>query len=149
MEFIYRLFGAFTGGDILDYLSGFNCEEEAYVGSNQFLLYGFIALGIASLVMVIYYYIINHPSFNRWWHWLIMLGVVGVSNLLIGALRLISHLDTGMIGECLEYGSNGGVDIATCWMFGLSNFFISIIFFIILSITFKWWSTSCVYSGLT
>ena len=86
MEFFYRLFGAFTGGDMLDYLSGFNCEEEAYIGSNQFILYGFLALGIASLVMVVYYYIINHPRFNRWWHWLIMLGVVGVSNLLIGAL---------------------------------------------------------------
>lgn len=146
-ETIYRWFASLFGGDMADYLSGYVCpsdeSEGGYLASNQFLMYGLIALGIALAVVLIYYYVINHPSFNKWWSWLLMLVVVGLSNLFVGALMTSGDLAAGNIGECLISGENGGIYNSNCWMFGFANFFISAIFFIIFSIGLKWWSTSC------
>jgi hypothetical protein len=146
-ETIYRWFVALFGGDMADFLSGYECPSEdsggGYLASNQFLMYGFIALGIALAIMLVYYYVINHPRFNKFWSWLLMLLVVGFSNLFIGAGMTFSDLVAGNIGECLINGDNGGIYTSNCWMFGFANFFVSEIFFIIFSIGLKWWSTNC------
>ena len=146
-ETIYRWFAALFGGDMADYLSGYVCPsketEGGYIGSNQFVMYGFIALGIALAVMLIYYYVINHPRFNKWWSWLLMLVFVGLSNLFIGSIMTLNDLNAGNIGDCLINGENGGIFNSNCWMFGLANFFVSAIFFIVFSIGLKWWSTNC------
>jgi hypothetical protein len=146
-ETIYRWFAALFGNDMADFLSGYVCPSEetegGYLASNQFLMYGFIALGIALAVMLIYYYVINHPRFNRWWSWLLMLLVVGLANFFIGAGMTLGDLSAGNIGDCLINGENGGIYGTNCWMFGLADFFVSAIFFIILSVAFKWWSINC------
>ncbi|MDR3236316.1 MAG: hypothetical protein LBT48_06270 [Prevotellaceae bacterium] len=147
-ETIYRWFASLFGGDLADFLSGYVCatEEESdggYLGSNQFVTYGFIALGIALAVMLVYYYVINHPRFNRWWSWLLMLLVVGLFNIFIGALMTSGDLAAGNIDDCLINGENGGIYDSNCWMFGLANVFVSAIFFVIFSIGLKWWSTNC------
>jgi hypothetical protein len=149
-EVIYRWFGSFFGGDMADYLSGYVCPSDVtdggYLGENEFLMYGFIALGIAFAVMFIYYYAVNHPRFNRWWSWAIMLLFVGFANLFIGAFGTLGDLWAGNIEDCLVNGSNGGIGTATCWLFGLANLVISMVFFIILSFVFKWGSRNCKYS---
>jgi len=146
-ETIYRWFASLFGGDMADYLSGYVCPSEesegGYLASNQFIMYGVIALGIAFVVMFFYYYIINHPRFNKWWSWLLMLLLVGLSNLFIGALITSDDLSVGNMGECLINGENGGIYDSNCWMFGLADFWVSAIFFIIFSIGLKWWSTNC------
>lgn len=145
-ETIYRWFISFFGGDMADYLSGYVCEsdtsEGGFLGRNQFTMYGFIALGIALAIVLIYYYVINHPRFVKWWSWMLMLLLVGVLNLIIGGAMTVGDLNAGEIGDCLLNGENGGVYASNCWMFGLANFFVSAIFFIIFSIGLKWWSTS-------
>jgi hypothetical protein len=146
-ETIYRWFASLFGGDLADYLSGYICSSEetegGYLGSNQFVMYGFIALAIALVIVVIYYYGINHPRFNKWWSWLLMLLLVGLSNLFIGALMTSGDLAAGEIGDCLINGENGGIYDSNCWMFGLANFIVSVLFFIIFSVGLKWWSTNC------
>lgn len=136
-ETIYRWFASFFGGDLADYLSGYLCASEesegGYLGSNQFLLYGFMALGIALAVASIFYFV-NHPHFNTWKSWLLMLFLVGVCNFFIGAGMTLGDLGAGEIGECLISGGNGGIFVSNCWMFGLANFFVSVIFFIIISV---------------
>ncbi|GHT39168.1 hypothetical protein FACS189437_01770 [Bacteroidia bacterium] len=136
-ETIYRWFASFFGGDMADFLSGFVCESEesegGYFATNQFLMYGFIALGIALAVAAIFYFV-NSPRFNKIGHWMLMLLLVGVSNFFIGAGMALGDLNAGEIGECLLNGGNGGVSAANCWMFGLANFFVSVIFFIIISV---------------
>ena len=146
-ETIYRWFASFFGGDLADFLSGYVCPSEesegGYFGSNQFIMYGFIALAIALVVMFVYYYVINHPRFNKLVHWMLMLLLVGISNLFISAIMTLGDLNAGGIGECLIFGERGGIDINTVIGFGLANFIVSAIFFIIFSFAFKWWSTNC------
>jgi hypothetical protein len=143
-ETIYRWFAALFGGDMADYLSGYICpsdeSEGGYLGNNQYIMYGFIALGIALTVMLIYYYVINHPRFNKWWSWLLMLLFVGVSNFVIVIAMLWNEWYTVGTAECLITGGNGGIDGNTCIGFGFAHAIISILFFIIFSIGFKWWS---------
>ncbi|MDR2146280.1 MAG: hypothetical protein LBE91_07475 [Tannerella sp.] len=146
-ETIYRWFAALFGGDMADFLSGYECPSEdtegGYLDSNQFLMYGFIALGIALAVVFLYYYVINHPRFNKRWSWLLMLMLVGLSNFFIGAGITLGDLWAGNIGECLVNGENGGIYESSCWMFGLANLFVSAGFFIFFSVALKWWSTNC------
>lgn len=145
-EHIYRLFVSLFGADLADYLSGYICpsdnSEGGYIDSNQFIKYGLIALGIALGVAVVYYYVINHPRFNSWWHWLLMMISVGVINFFVGALMTLSDYNNGLIGECLLSGGSGGIFESNCWMFGLSNLFVSSVFFIIVSFAIKWGSTN-------
>lgn len=149
-ETIYRWFVSLFGADMADFLSGYVCPTDifdgGFDGKNGFVMYGFIAMGIALALVILYYYVIDHPSFNRWWSWGIMLLTVGFANMFIGATMTLTDLNAGNIGDCLRYGSNGGVDPLTCWMFGLANFIVSVIFFIIFSLALKWWSRNANYS---
>jgi len=143
---IYGWFSSLYGGDLDSYLLGYICptkDMEASWGASHYAMYGFIALGIALAVVLIFYYVINHPRFNKWWSWVLMLVLVGLSNLFIGAGITLGDLWAGDIGDCLINGDNGGIYSVNCWMFGLANFFISAIFFIIFSFGLKWWSTNC------
>lgn len=142
-ETIYRWFASLFGGDMADYLSGYDCPSEGFTANNKFVMYGFIALGVALVVALVYYYVINHPRFNKWWSWLLMLLLVGLINLFVGAGMTLGDLYAGDIGDCLINGENGGIYNSTGWMFGLANFFVSAIFFFVLSISLKWWSVNC------
>jgi len=143
---IYGWFSSLFGGDLDSYLLGRICPtdttEESW-GASHYVMYGLIALGIALAVMLIYYYVINHPRFNKWWSWMLMMLLVGVSNLLVGAGITLGDLGAGEIGDCMINSENGGIHDYNCWMFGLANFFLSAIFFILFSFAFKWWSTNC------
>lgn len=143
---IYGWFSSMFGGDLDSYLLGYICpteEAEASWGTSQYTMYGWIALGTALAIVLIYYYVINHPRFNKWWSWALILLLVGLSNLFVGAGMTLSDLSAGNIGDCLINGENGGIYDYNCWMFGLANFFVSAIFFIIFSVGLKWWSTNC------
>jgi len=147
-ELIYRWFVSLYGNDLADYLSGYNCEAEAYVDKNLYIPIGFVALSIALIIMVVYYYVINSATLNKWWHWIIVLLLVGISNLFIGYYWTASELPN--IGDCLMYldgdkAKNPNMLIAeqNCWLFGLANFFVSSMFFIVFSFAFKWWSKQC------
>jgi len=148
-ETIYRWFEWLFGAKLADYLAGYDCQSETFIGSNQFAIIGIIAVAIAIFFVVLYYYIINHPRFNRLWSWLIMLTIVGLTNLLIGYGIVSSHLSAGDIGDCLLYGTSRELPLinqVNCWGFGLANFIVSAMWFIVFSLAFKWWSRNCKYS---
>jgi len=148
-ETIYRWFTAFFGGDMADYLSGYVCPSElsegGYLANNQFLMYGWIAVGIALAVVLLYYYVINSVKFDTWKSWLLMLFLVGVSNFGVAIGRLWNEYHAVGTAECLIYGGNGGINGNTVIGFGFANFIVSVIFFIIFSFAFKWWSRNCRY----
>jgi len=146
-ETIYCWFVSLFGGDLADYLSGYICPSEesegGYVASNQFVMYGFIALGITLGIVLLYYYAFNHPRFNSWWSWLLVLLFAALTNLFIGAGITLGDLSAGDMGDCLINSGKGGIHNSDCWMFGVANFFVSAIFFTIFSFGLKWWSRNC------
>lgn len=145
---IYSWLSPMFGEDLHDFLLGFICPNEmkpdgSFDGPDHYLMFGWIALGIALFVAITYYYFINSAAFNKWWSWLIMLIVTGVCNFFIGATMTIGYFKSGKIGDCLIYGQNGGINEISYWMFGLANMFVSIAFFFVISMIIKWKSISC------
>jgi len=136
-ETIYRWFASFFGGDMADYLSGYICPSEesegGYLGTNQYITFGFIALFTALLISFLFYFL-NHPKFNKFWNWLLMLLLVGILNFVIAISMLWNQWYNVGTVECLISGANGGINGTTCIGFAITNFIVSSVFFIIISI---------------
>jgi len=107
---------------------------------------------VLSFTMVfIFYYIINHPRFNRWWSWLIMLLINAGLNFLYAWLITLSDLSNNFISDDLMYVRDVSTnEIITqkiiesnCIYFGITNAIIASVFFILFSFAFRWWSKNC------
>jgi len=156
---IYCWFESLFGQNLAEYLWGYNCETQGYDGKNLFYAIGLITFGLSLLFVLAYYYLplwgFNHPRTNRWWNWLIILIITGVINFIIGVSWTINDLLNGNIGDCLMYTRDADGNVVSqlifksdCWMFGVTNFIVSALFFIILSFILKWKSRNCKYSPI-
>ena len=152
-ETIYCWLNSFFGTSLELYLKGYSCATQMYDSSNQFNLYGCWALVTAILIMILYYYVINHPRQNRWWVWLLYGLAVGIINFIIATWKTIHELRNGLIDDCLvnTRDSSGyiiGQLITTtdCIGFAFVNFLWSMVFYVILSLLFKWLSSNCKHS---
>lgn len=145
-ETIYFWFSSMYGENLDSYLLGFTQQVDdagnTIWDGSPYTMFGLIALVSALLVAFIYYYIINSAGFNKFWSWLIMMLITGLSNLFVGSGITIGDLNSGYIVRNLgEAGKN--VNVSNCWMFGVANMIIAIIFFFIISMAIKWWSCNC------
>lgn len=156
---IYCWFESLFGQNLAEYLWGYNCETQIYDSKNLFNVIGVITAGISLAFVLAYYYVplylFNHPRSNRWWNWLIILLITGSMNFFIAYGWTVNDFLNGNIGDCLMYTRNEQGNIIAqhifrgdCWLFGLGNFFVSSLFFIVWSLFFKWWSRNCRYSPL-
>lgn len=155
---IYCWFESLFGQNLAEYLWGYNCETGDFSNPNLFNAIGLITIVLTLLFVLAYYYLplwgFNHPRTNRLRNWLIIFLISGMFNLLFAYLWTENDLLNGNIGECLMYAKdeNGNVmqliSKNNLFLFGLSNFFVSSIFFIIFTYIFKWWSPNCRYSHI-
>ena len=145
---IYCWFQSLYGQELSYFLWGYNPAAEAYTNSNLYNLVGLTTFVISLIIVVVFYYIINHPRYCKWWSWLITLGVNSAVALFIGFGITVSKLINGFIPEGLvSYVDDNGdvvnlIGQTNCWCFGIANLFVAAIFFIILSFMLKWWSSS-------
>ena len=149
----YCTFQDFFGTALATYLWGYRCTTDDYSGSIIFNQIGLCNIGISLGIVILYYYIINSPKFNRWWSWTIMLSINAITSLFIGYYWVYNDAINGNIDDCLMFQrSEEGEIIATnilnsdCWGFGIANLLISIILFIVLSALLNWKSSSCRHS---
>lgn len=152
LENIYCWFNGFFGEYLERYLTGEDCDG-VYSNANLFNTIGFWTIGITLAMVILYYYIINHPGFCRWWHWLIVLVVTGCVNLLFGYRWTISALNNGEIPECFVYERDVDNEIVSqliwssdCWGFGIANMIVSMLFFVLFSFSLRWWSRNAKHS---
>jgi hypothetical protein len=150
---IYCWLESLFGQNLGEYLWGYDCNTQTYGGKNLFNTIGLITLAVSFLSVLAYYYFINHTRFAQWWHWLIVLIVSGVINFFIAYGIVINDFLNGSIGDCLMYIRDEEGNVVSqliyesdSWAFGLSNFFVSTLFFIVFSFMFKWWSSNCKHS---
>lgn len=140
---IYCWLEDFFGLELANYLWGQlspNQQSNMYIGIGLTML-------IVSLVMVIvYYYIVNHPRLNNWWGWMIFLGANAVINFIIGWQWVLKHYYDGLMVK--KSASTGKLVDLTVYhsdflAFGVTNMIDAILAFIIISYIIKWWSTNC------
>lgn len=140
---IYCWFEEFFGIELANYLWG---ESSQLSQTNSFIGIGWSMFGISFAMVLIYYYVINHPQLNHWWGWIIFLVINGIINFIVGWQWVLKdYYDGKMI--TIDPATNLQVPLnigeSEIIYFGVSNMFISVIAFIVFSFILKWWSTNC------
>lgn len=145
---IYCWFEDFFGTDLANYMWGQLNPDHTH---NQYIGIGWITLLVSLLVALAYYRFIDSPRWNHWWGWLIYGAGNALVALLLGWQWTHSDFVAGNMSYKLnEAGQKIGTDISevNCLNFGISNLFISILFFCLLSAAFMWISNNCYKSPL-
>jgi hypothetical protein len=93
---------------------------------------GLIALFSALTLAVIFYYVINRPSFSRWYNWLMVMAVCFVINYALGVIIPKNKFTSLNISYGSEY-----------WTFAIFNALWACIFFTAFSFIIRWWSRNC------
>lgn len=115
---------------------------------------GIYTLVVSFIIMILYYYVIDHPRFCKWWSWLIMAVINSIISLFLGYYLILSDYNAGKIPDELLYLRDETGEISQmlisipseCWSFGISNMIMAFIFFVIVSFLFHWWSRVAKYS---
>ena len=105
---------------------------------NTYIPIGISMLLLSALGMVIYYYALNHPRYNRWFHWLIAVIIVCLINFAIAYF-----MADGVVYD--TYGKTDGY-VTQMVNFGIANVLWTFLFFFLFSMLFKWKSTNAVHS---
>lgn len=136
------LFEDFFGLDLANYLWGISSPEQT---TNMFIGIGLAMLGVSAFVMVVYYYLLDHPKLANWCGWAIFLGINALINFIVGWQWVLQDYYDGLMYK-IDNATGGKVNLAideggiAC--FGVSNMILSMLAFLIFSYCFKWWSTN-------
>ena len=93
---------------------------------------GMIAVLVALALVVFFYYILNRPSFSRWYHWLIIMAGCFVINYALGVIIPKSKFTSLNISYGSEY-----------WVFAIFNGLLACFFYTVISFIIRWWSRNC------
>ena len=141
---IYDWFESLYGSEMDYYLLGWDCSSNAYSNATLFNVIGLVALGLSALAAVVYYFIINSARLVSWWQWLIVLLINGAVNMVIGISWLSADLESGKIPDCLVFKDGSPmIDSGNCFGFGLANLIVSAMFFFVISVIVKRFSSNC------
>jgi hypothetical protein len=128
-------FEDFFGLDLANYLWG---GTDGNPDTNLFIGFGIGMLCVSLLLAIIYYYVLNHPKFAKWWGWTIVLGINAVINFIVGWHFTLSDFYDGKM-DSLDVGEGN------CFNFGITNAILSIVAFFIISMIIKWKSSNCAH----
>ena len=133
----------FFGLELADYLWGISSPLQV---TNMFIGIGMSMLGISFAVMLLYYYLLNHPILNNWWGWGIFLVINAAINFVVGWQWVLKDYYAGKMVK-LDEATGEMVDLniytSDILAFGTTNMINAILAFILFSYLFKWWSSNC------
>lgn len=129
------------GQDLFYHLKGWdNGMQDFVAANNQFPTIWLVTFFSALLVFVVYYYILNHPRFNKVWHWLITMAVLAIGIFFWSRGLVLSDI-AGVSMHPIDPALNVSADNAL--MFGVYNAVLSAIFFFFFSIVGRFGSKNC------
>jgi len=132
-ELLFRLYDVFLSDKT------FSGDLET---NDVFFSVGLIMLLTAAVGMVVYYYAINHPRFNRWIHWLSVVIALCIVNFVIALAMSKSTL----FGFYQEMSQEVPFPISDFIAFGFANAIWTAVFSFIFSMCMKWKSSTGKYS---
>lgn len=140
---IYCWFESLFGLTLADYLWGLSSPLST---TNQFISVGLWMFGISLVIVLLYYYVVDHPKLCSWWGWGICLVVNAVVNFIVGWQWVLSDQYEGLMVE-IDPSTNMEVPLnitaSNLLAFGTANAILSILTFVIISLCVKWWSKNC------
>ena len=142
-EFFIGLYGDNLG---LHMYGGYPCPTNGFANQSLYIPIGIFMILSTLLIAVLFYYAINHPRFNRCYHWLIILLINSGINFFIGFYRTYIDLSTGSIcPDLVKDPVSGFINITNfnCIGFGFVNSIVAMFAFILISFIIRWWSKNC------
>jgi hypothetical protein len=140
---IYCWLEDFFGLPLADYLWGVSSPRQTSV---MFIGIGLSMIVISLAIVVLYYYIVNHPRLNNWWGWTIFLGVNAAINFVVGWQWVLKDYYDGLMVK-LDPATGKEIDLdifpSDIIAFGVTNMINAMITFLVFSYIIKWWSTNC------
>ena len=144
-EFFYKLKNVY-GAELYEHLKGWDDSLMDYNPDyNQFPSICVSTFAICIGVFVLFYYLLNSPRFNRWWSWLIMLIIVGVSAFGWG----YQVVNTDIVSQSIAPSLIAKIGSLNATMFGLYNMVLAAIIFFVLTLALRHWSKNCKHSPWT
>ena len=129
------------GQDLFYHLKGWdNGMQDFVAANNQFPTIWLVTFLSAVAMFVVFYYILNHPRFNKFWHWLIALAALAIG-IFFWSRGLVLADITGASMHPVDPSLNISADNAM--MFGVYNAILSAIFFLFFSIIGRFGSKNC------
>jgi hypothetical protein len=141
METIYKWFDRLYNSNLAEHLSGWDEATSDYTKTNLFSLLGIVALSVAVVFCTVYYYILNHPRFNRVGSWVTVLIIVAVLNFGFAFQQTLSDVENNNISSDLQ-----PITWIDCFVFAFTNLIIASLFFLICSLFIKWGSRNAKYA---
>lgn len=140
---IYCWLEDFFGLPLADYLWGVSSPRQTSV---MYIGIGLSMVVISFVLVVLYYYIVNHPRLNNWWGWTIFLGINAAINFVVGWQWVLKDYYDGLMVK-LDPATGKEIDLdifpSDITAFGVTNMINSMIAFLVFSYIIKWWSTNC------
>ena len=109
-----------------------NFSDDLY-NNRLYIPIGLTLLLSSAALMGVFYYVINHPRFNRWYHWLFYVFLIGALN--FGVAYYISYTTLSQLYEQDPYQSQ-------YYTFALVNFLYTLVFSFLFSYLLRWWSVN-------
>jgi hypothetical protein len=129
--FIYELFASLFSTELADHLYGLSRNNDGTTEARSLYLYVGLSMLVISLVIAaVYYFAINSPKYNRWYHWITAMGTNAIINLLVGFYLPFRDYQAGEIADEIK----PGIGIGDLWGFGFANAIVSLLFFFIFSL---------------
>ncbi len=128
----------FGQGDVDGNLEYFRADLLQY---DWTIFMALITAAVPWAIAVLFYYIIDSVHFDRWWHWLIVLGI---------AMLLTAGLDSQYITPRMVGGDMMRQSYYSPYLLSLAgwNAMIGGVCFIIASFAIRWWSGNCRHTPL-
>jgi len=125
---LYELGDAFNLG---------NFSMELYV-NKLYIPVGISLFLSVILLLVIFYYLIDHPRFNKWPHWLLYVAIICILN--FGLAFFFTYSELSLIYQIQNTPLPYWADF---WIFSLINFLYAFLLSIAVSLMIRWWSRNC------
>lgn len=105
--------------------------SQALYSHGLYSMLGLVTLFSALFLCVIFYYVINRPSFNLWYHWLLVAGINSLWAFLFALFYPRSPLQAAGMDFGSQYGSLAVV-----------NAILAFLLYLLFSFAVRWWSRS-------
>ena len=140
---MYCWFEDFFGLDLANYLWG---DTSTMSDTNSFIGVGLSMFIISLLLVVAYYYAIDHPRLSHWWGWGIFLLANAIINFVVGWQYVLRDYYAGRmvtIDPSTDLQTPLDIGESEILCFGVSNMLLAIVVFFVFSLGIKWWSRNC------
>lgn len=154
-ETIYSWFHSFYNDTMWDTVREIINDNDDLLFADSLFIIGIITLIVSGLVAFAYYvWPINHPRFNAWKSWILMLIVAALLNFGIGIgcgysrVQSVNESDEAceLILEDEESDLTDEITFSDYLGYGLSNIFVGSIFFIICCIPLTFYNGNARFS---